>query len=184
MENSCWDFNTRKGKVMLVEQGKNFAKLAGAASAPSAADVCPAVICQRHTDADSDPLLTDTWRGGEGAVWGSTCTLGRWSRNGTVESPVQEQRSRKYHLAPLKHHTAPGWGSMRCEAAAAQRAEEKGGWNRQDLFATPEATQRRWKPPPRPAEGRRVLKEGRQCLVYQRWCQHTLSHGCLGSCSK
>lgn len=69
MENNCWEFNTSTEKVMLVERGKHFAKLARAASAPSAAGVCPAGIYQRHTEADSDPILPDAWRGREGEMW-------------------------------------------------------------------------------------------------------------------
>lgn len=55
MENNCWEFNTSKDKVMVVEREKHFAKLAGAASASSAVDVCPAVIYQRHIEANLGP---------------------------------------------------------------------------------------------------------------------------------
>lgn len=109
MENNCWEFNTSKEKVMLVERGKHFAKLAGAVSAPSAADVCPAVIYQRHTGADSDPILPDAWRGQEGEMWQGAVPLA--SEADTVEpSPLaQEQRRRqRYRLAPFGHRTAPG----------------------------------------------------------------------------
>lgn len=55
MENYLWEFDTSKEKVMLVKQGKHCAKFAGAAFAPSAADVCPAVVCHNPTEADSSP---------------------------------------------------------------------------------------------------------------------------------
>lgn len=101
MENNCWDFNTSKEKVMLVEWEKHFAKLAGAASGPSAADVCPAVIYQRHTEADSDPILPDAWRGGASEMWcgavppageANTAQLSPWHKSrgggrGTIQLP-------------------------------------------------------------------------------------------------
>lgn len=60
---------------MLIEHRKHFAKSAGAVSAPSAADVCPAIIYQRHTEADSDQILPDAWWGREGEMWSGAVPL-------------------------------------------------------------------------------------------------------------
>lgn len=55
MENYLWEFDTSKENIMLVEPGKHSAKSAGAAFAPSAADVCPVVIYHNPTEAFSSP---------------------------------------------------------------------------------------------------------------------------------
>lgn len=163
MENNCWEFNTSTEKVLLVERGKHFAKWARAASAPSAADVCPAGIYQRHTEADLDPILPDARRGREGETWrGAVPRQVKQTRHSRALGARAEEDA-EVPSAPFEHHAAPGWGSVGSQAAMAGAAEEKGHQNRWDVPPTPEATRRWWKPPP-PAGGGQVGQSREDCL--------------------
>lgn len=182
MENNCWEFNTNKEKVMLVERGKHFAKLARAASAPSAADVCPA---------------------------GITKDTRRWTRTQSCLAPGGAERVRcgvvlyPRQVKQTRHSRAPGaraeeaevpFGSLQAPRCSWLRKRGERGcdgrrcggegspeqmgcphhlWSHTQMVETSSC----WR-------GTCGPKQGRLSLVYQRWHQHNQSHVCLETYSK